>query len=500
MIRKILHFVWKDESIPAEFRYYHASWRRHHPDWEVKIWTDQRSEAFVSEHYPDLMALYRSYPQDISRADVIRYLVLEHFGGVYADLDFECLRPVDPLLSTDVVVVGVEPTPHPQRSADEMTRTVCNAWIASPQGHPFWEHLRSLLTVAGSDPDPLHATGSQLLTKAVDSYQPATSLRVLESVYLYPFDKDDCRSGRIFNLQYYLEKTRDSYAVHHWNGSWFRAQALHKDLVLDEVGVFVSKPPPDSGMKAMISGIKSWRSNNPLVSCVMVSRGRTMPARFAIECFLAQTYENRELIIVCDQTEAELAQYVEQLNNPKIRYIALADNQFTLGVLRNIAISQCRGEYVCQWDDDDLSDPMRIHVSLCALQSSGAAACFLSSWVMWWPQRNTLFQPRVRPWEGSMLAHRDVIPIYPSLAKAEDTFILRGVVQRHTVVLVNCPRLYIYAVTGFNTWEQEHFADNLSKSDYVVSSQDYDRALDQLNIRMPIRDYQAALLARQPET
>jgi hypothetical protein len=496
MIPKILHFVWKDEAIPAEFRHYHESWRRHHPDWEVKVWTDQQSESFIAAHHPDLMALYQSYPQAICRADIIRYLVLEYFGGVYADLDVECLRPIDPLLAPDAVVLGVEPPSHSQQQAGGVARIVCNAWMASPPGHPFWQHLRAMLKVAGSEANPRDATGPYLLTKAIDSYQSSASIRVLDAVYLYPFDKEDCWSGRVFNQKYFLEKTREAYAVHHWSGSWFRRPALHKGLVLDEVGVIISSPPgPDKTAK--IRGLRSWQSTNPLVSCVMVSWGKLMPARFAIECFLAQTYENRELVIVCDQPQTELGRYVEQLNNPSIRYVGIAYQQFTLGILRNIAISLCHGEYVCQWDDDDLSDPMRIHVSLSALLLSGAVACFLSSWVMWWPRKKSLSHPRVRPWEGSMLARRDVIPIYPSLAKSEDTFVLSGIVQRHTVVLVDCPRLYIYVVTGFNTWDQEHFAGMVSNADYVVLLQDYDRALEQLNQRVPIHDYQAALLERQ---
>ena len=96
-----------------------------------------------------------------------------------------------------------------------------------------------------------------------------------------------------------------------------------------------------------------------------------------------------------------------------------------------------------------------------------------------------------------MLARRDVIPIYQSLVKAEDTFILKSIAQRNTVVLVNCPRLYIYIVTGYNTWDQEHFIDMLSLADYEVPSQDYDRALEQLDQRVPICDYQTALLERQ---
>lgn len=41
---------------------------------------------------------FDGYPYNIQRADVIRYFVLHHYGGVYLDLDIGCRAPIDPLL------------------------------------------------------------------------------------------------------------------------------------------------------------------------------------------------------------------------------------------------------------------------------------------------------------------------------------------------------------------------------------------------------------------
>jgi len=55
--------------------------------------------------------------------------------------------------------------------------------------------------------------------------------------------------------------------------------------------------------------------NKPLVSCVMVSRGALLPARWAIEGFLNQTYENRELIVVTSAARTSMGSYLDGLKN-----------------------------------------------------------------------------------------------------------------------------------------------------------------------------------------
>lgn len=51
------------------------------------MWTDEKSRRFIAAEYPAFLHTYDSYPQPIQRADVIRYFVLAHYGGIYIDLD-----------------------------------------------------------------------------------------------------------------------------------------------------------------------------------------------------------------------------------------------------------------------------------------------------------------------------------------------------------------------------------------------------------------------------
>ena len=62
-----------------------------------------------------------------------------------------------------------------------------------------------------------------------------------------------------------------------------------------------------------------------------------------------------------------------------------------------------------------------------------------------------------RVWEGSLLARRSVMPVYPALKKGEDTTVTKWITEHFPVALIDCPQLYCYRITGQNTWNEAHF-------------------------------------------
>src|SRR5690348_2125687 len=90
-----IHQTWKSADVPPRFAAYARSWRMHHPRWPWRLWTDADLRAFVAAHEPAFLATYDAYAHPICRVDAARYAIMRHVGGVYADLDFECLAPLD---------------------------------------------------------------------------------------------------------------------------------------------------------------------------------------------------------------------------------------------------------------------------------------------------------------------------------------------------------------------------------------------------------------------
>ena len=72
------------------------------------------------------------------------------FRGVYADLDFECLRPVDALLRDQRVRAATSSRRNMYNDSARthgLDRIVGNAFIASVPGDPFWTHVVGGLVV-----------------------------------------------------------------------------------------------------------------------------------------------------------------------------------------------------------------------------------------------------------------------------------------------------------------------------------------------------------------
>ena len=373
-----IHQTWVSEDVPEAWQGYQASWQRHHPRWTYRLWTDADIRAFVAEHDAWFLPIFDAYPEPIMRVDAFRYFLMSRLGGVYADMDFECLRPLDALLSPHELVMGVEPDAHAGRLLARergLERVVCNAFLASRPGHPFWEHVIRQLVARHREPGVLDATGPFMLTAALESWTGAAPVHLTPSVVLYP-RAAPARGEEPAPAAY----PQDAHAVHHWAGSWIRDRpqslraAGHAQIpfrITDRV-----RPVVDGELNLAAARERAAAADTrPLVSCLMVTARRPALATRAIRCFQAQTYAHRELVIVDDDPDAALERQVAALGDDRIRHVRLAPADASLGALRNVAVEHARGELLAQWDDDDLYDPERVEVQVAALESAAADIC-----------------------------------------------------------------------------------------------------------------------------
>jgi hypothetical protein len=172
-IPKILHFCWKNDALPRVMRRYFEQWRRLHPGWDVRLWTDETMHAFVARAYPQLLPVYDGYPKMIQRADAFRYLVLNQLGGVYADLDVEPLAPIDSLLEARGFL-GIEPLEHvaSDRIHAGLPFQLTNAFMGAAADHPLFASIVNLLPQL-QDQAIFYSTGPAMVTAAYLRLAPA---------------------------------------------------------------------------------------------------------------------------------------------------------------------------------------------------------------------------------------------------------------------------------------------------------------------------------------
>ncbi|MDO8288282.1 MAG: glycosyltransferase [Parvibaculum sp.] len=492
-IPKIIHQLWKDDAPPARYLKLIESWRLHHPTWEYRFWTDTSLRAFVAATYPAFLPIYDGYEKNICRADAGRYLLLSHFGGLYADLDAEALRPFDDLIESHDFVIGLEPSSHLSHkhvSKLGLDHLLCPTIIASMPAHPFWNDVMRTLRARPKSFDVLELTGPAMLTRVHDAYKDTAPVTVMPSETFYPLTKDECWRGDAFNIEVWEEKTRTAYALHYWDGTWFRESSDDLPALPSSFPLTLTEGAP---------GDRPRRNDRPpLITCMMVTRDRFHLARHALKAFLNQTYKHIELVIIDDGTCTKLANEVTRLNDPRVRFIRPVTDNMSLGRLRNLAVENARGDYVCQWDDDDLSDPCRLEIQLASLIASGARASFLTRWLIWQPQKKRMIVSPSRAWEGSMLCEREIMPRYDDLRRGEDTPVAEAICARYKVAHLDIPRLYIYIGHGSNTFDSSHFDDYLRTRGKKFEGARYEVVVRELGKRINLNAYSASL-ASAPE-
>jgi glycosyltransferase involved in cell wall biosynthesis len=233
-----------------------------------------------------------------------------------------------------------------------------------------------------------------------------------------------------------------------------------------------------------------------LVSCVMVSRGNVEILRHSVDCFLRQTYENLELVVILPDISHDLRSYFDSLKGAgrPMRIHTVPAAALTLGDLRNMAIARSRGRIICQWDDDDLHHSRYVDYMVGFMEANEVGSTFLIQCTMWWPNRRQFALSKIRLLEGSVVAGRSLIPIYPRLGKGEDTFVMSAL-RRRAIVAVRAPQLYVYTVTGENTWDEQHL-ERLSEGGGAArcADEDYDPIFARLDSLYGVADYQSYCL------
>lgn len=110
MIPKKIHQIWgmwDSGEMPEDYKRYSQTFKRCNPDYKYRLWTKREITNMIFQHYPRYIKFYRSLPSDVHRGDVARYFILHREGGIYADLDMECLKNLDNFVHEDFVL-GME--------------------------------------------------------------------------------------------------------------------------------------------------------------------------------------------------------------------------------------------------------------------------------------------------------------------------------------------------------------------------------------------------------
>lgn len=211
-IPKIIHQIWLGGKVPDQFKSLMQTWKDLHTDWEYHLWTDDSIKTlkrFAQKPFDCMTNLG-------GKSDILRYEILYQMGGVYVDCDFECLKPLDPLVEAHSFFAGIGGLDY-----------INNAIIGARPFHPLMKQLLDILNHAPSQnlTSPWYHTGPKLFTFQV-----------------YQYLKDHMDDGIIYPINFFYplpntlrfkyrkgaltQECKDewikpySFGIHYWAESW----------------------------------------------------------------------------------------------------------------------------------------------------------------------------------------------------------------------------------------------------------------------------------------
>ncbi|KAI5450832.1 hypothetical protein NCC49_002574 [Naganishia albida] len=207
---RIIHQTWKSDVLPDKWRKIWMECREGMPDYEYMLWTDAQSRRFISEKYPQFLAMFDGYEYPIQRADAIRYFILHHFGGVYMDLDIGCKRRLEPLISGDWDVLLPRTKPV----------GVSNDLIFSAKRHPFMEAtIHGLIAFdhryVTNYPTVMFSTGPMFLSAQYGLYSSAHPLTPT-----HPRPQIRILPKSLYGKNAKPEEAPHSFFAHYYGSSW----------------------------------------------------------------------------------------------------------------------------------------------------------------------------------------------------------------------------------------------------------------------------------------
>ena len=204
---------------------------------------------------------------------------------------------------------------------------------------------------------------------------------------------------------------------------------------------------------------KEYHNKSLKVSAMMLTYKRKEMFRRSFDCFKKQTYSDKELVIISNGTK-EYNDYVENIVNGDSSVILVRVDEkpkdMTIGDLRNLAIEKSTGDYIINWDDDDIShknriqyqmNPIKLNLSNGSLLRSFQVKCDDKEYAISW----------THGLETTLLFKKNELR-YKSLNKGEDTDFLLRFAEQNAVNHLNLDaKLFTYCYHSENLCDRDFF-------------------------------------------
>ena len=236
-IPKIIHQIWfnfeNNNDVPEKFKNNIESWKNKNKNFNYKLWDLESAILLIKEEFPGFLDTFNNFKYNICKCDFFRYILLYKFGGIYVDLDFYCLQPIDiflNLLNSSSInqlnnvkkksIILTEEWPNSSNENSKLigsSQTLHNGILISENNHPFWmlminNCLHKSIQINGDQNTVFEITGTRALCKMYKKNNSYFNDIVLIPNYYFCSIYCNFKNNKYFGFpeQYdYLDKTSD---------------------------------------------------------------------------------------------------------------------------------------------------------------------------------------------------------------------------------------------------------------------------------------------------
>lgn len=236
MIPKIIHYCWFGRGeMPDLVQKCIASWHRHMPDWEYRLWTEDSLNPTSNPSLKgrgqnplnnppisrddDWLEYMPAYVKEAYAAkkyafvsDYVRLWALEREGGLYLDTDVEVLKSFEPLMS-DTAFIGLEESLALLPGTCVMACEIHCQWVkdmlATYDGAHFLLEDGTMDMTTNVQRLGKQMVEGGLMRERKVQYLSHWGLRVYTHDYFSPIT-----STRV------MRKSKNTYCIHRFAGTW----------------------------------------------------------------------------------------------------------------------------------------------------------------------------------------------------------------------------------------------------------------------------------------
>lgn len=209
-IPKIIHQIWIGNKIPSTLLPLVEKWKNL-KNFEYRLWSDKDILELNFEN-KDLYIQASNYGQ---KADVARLAILEKFGGLYIDTDYEYIndKKIESFLENYDFIIGIEPI--------EINQGFGNAFIAASVNHPLIKKLNSSLRDNFFHfSDTIKKTGPAFVSKIIfENIDLLNGAILLPPTYIYPIAFYDEEYEEFYKDKSSFLK-EETLGIHYWTMMW----------------------------------------------------------------------------------------------------------------------------------------------------------------------------------------------------------------------------------------------------------------------------------------